>query len=125
MSCPRDLVRDEEVIGMSRRTGSTKGKMKEVKFRLDADLLMEIDHRQKASRHRTRAAYLTAIAQSGTELALDQIAQGIGELGHLSNGLLNSLRAEHGDGIAAQVECAVEEIGRVCHQITLALRGQD
>lgn len=125
MSCPRDLVMDEEVKGMSRRAGTTKSKMKEVKFRLDADLLMEIDRRQKASRHRTRAAYLTAIAQSGTELALDQIAQGIGELGHLSNALLNSLRAEHDDGIAAKVEGATEEIGRVCHQITWALRGDD
>lgn len=125
MFCPRGLVRDEEAKGMGRNSSLTKGKMKEVKFRLDADLLMEIDRRQKASRHRTRAAYLTAIAQSGTELALDEIAQGIGELGHLSNALLNSLRDEHDDGIASKVECAAEKIGQVCHQITWALRGQD
>ncbi|RRH76577.1 hypothetical protein [Falsigemmobacter faecalis] len=107
---------------MAARSGSTKAKTKEIKFRVELDVLEEIDERQINAGYATRAAYLMASALSGVETDLNTIARHIGRLGHLCNGLLSALGDDRNAAVEDDIRRTVDEISKACLLITSSLQ---
>lgn len=110
---------------MVRRSGPTKGKTKEIKFRVDQDVLDAIDEQQVSAGYGTRAAYLTAAALSGVETDRSTIARHIGGLGHLSNALLAAVSSERNAEVEGDIRRIVGQISDACLLLTNSLRERD
>lgn len=106
---------------MVREPSPARGKTKEIKFRVDQDVLDTIDDLQIRAGYGTRAAYLTAAALSGVETDLNAIARHIGGLGHLSNSLLVAVSSQRKSKVKKEVRQIVDEISKTCLLITNSL----